>query len=162
MRTTLIEKMPIDWEQPLPNEAHERFCQEYVRLDLDGEVKQAKARKVEAYKFAFPDSKDEVFHKLSSRATNLLRNENVIERLRYLYEQMGTGIENEVKWTRSKAEDALLEIILGQEKTENKMKAIDMLNKLRGIGAPVVEEDEEKNIDSVQIFFNKLKGVKLA
>lgn len=153
----LIEKQPIDWEEPLPNKKQENFCQEYIRLDVEEGIKQLKARRVMAYKFAFPDARDDSEGKLNSRASKLLRDENVVARLTFLYEELGSGIENDVKWNKTKAEDVLLDIIYGEEKTENKLKALDMLNKLREVGVKK-EEEEEKQLSSIETFFNKLKG----
>lgn len=153
----LIQKQPIDWEKPLPNEKQENFCQEYVRLDMEDGIKQARARRIMAYKFAFPDARDDVEGKLNSRASKLLKDDNIVSRLTFLYEELGAGIENEVKWNKTKAEDVLLDIIYGEEKTENKLKALDMLNKLREVGVKK-EEDEEKQLSTVEAFFNKLKG----
>lgn len=157
---TIMTSQPIDHEQPLPNKSQEMFCQEYLKMDLDGEVRQAKARRIEAYKRAYPGSIDETNSVLNTRAVALLRLEHVSARLKYLYEQNGAGIEAEVKWTKDKAEDVLIDIIFGNEKTENKLKALTELNKLRGIEAPKKEVEEEKQISTVESFFNKLKGGK--
>lgn len=162
MGNRLIDRMPIDYAEPLPNEKHELFCQEYLRLDVEGIVKQAKARRIEAYKVAYPEAKDELYNKINSRASNLLRNENVVARLEYLYEENGSGIENKIRWTRGKAEDELLDIVLGDDKTEIKLKAIDMLNKMRGISAPEEKKEEIVEESSVEKFFSKLRGRKNA
>lgn len=154
---SIMTAKPIDFEKPLLNENREKFCQEYVRLDVEDGVRQAKARRIQAYRFAFPDGADVADSIIASRAGKLLNDEFVSARLAYLYEQLGTGIENEVKWNKIKAEDVLLDIIFGEEKTENKLKALDMLNKLREIGVKK-EEEEEKQISSIETFFNKLKG----
>lgn len=153
----LIEKQQIDWEEPLPNEKHEVFCQEYIRLDMEDGIKQAKARRIMAYRFAFPDSRDDADGKINSRASKLLKNDDIVSRLNFLYEDLGAGIEDKVKWNKVKAENVLIDIIFGEEKTENKLKALDMLNKLREIGVKK-EEEEEEQISTVEAFFNKLKG----
>lgn len=153
----LITKQPIDWEKPLPNENHEKFVQEYLRLDIEDGIRQAKTRRILAYKFAFPDSRDDSEGKINSRASKLIKNEDISSRLSFLYEENGTGVENQYKWTQNKAEEVLLEIIYGEEKTENKLKALDMINKLREIGVKK-EEEPEKKVNTVEAFFNKLKG----
>lgn len=151
----IIEKQQIDWEKPLPNEKQEAFCQEYVRLDMEEGVKQDRARRIEAYRFAFPDSNMTPDGQINSRAQNLLRKDIISSRLNYLYEELGAGIENKVKWTQAKAEDALLEIVYGEEKTENKLRAIDMINKIREIG---VKKEVEDKTGTIEAFLNKFRS----
>ena len=157
MNNSIHCAQPFDKTIPLENEAREKFCQEYLRLDLDGEIKQAKARRIEAFRVAYPEYRDKIPSDANMKAVRLLRDDNVAERLAYLYEQSGTGIENEIKWTKSKSEDMLLEIIYSTTtKDSDKLKAIQMINELREIG-PADKEEEQSAIDSVKEFFSKLK-----
>ena len=149
---------PFDREQPLSVEAWEQFCQEYLRLDLSREVPQMRERTICAYRKAYPSARDMYPADVNVKAIALLRKEEVAQRLAYLYEQECSGVEEEVKWTKNKAEDALLNIIFSPDvKDGDKLKAISMMNELRSIGE--VKDDSEKTLDTVQIFFNKI-GVK--
>jgi len=93
---------------------------------------------------------------INSRATTLLKNRNVSERIKFLYEEEGTSVENEYTWTRSKSEDVLVSIVYNEEsKDGDRIKAVNQLNVMRGIDSPV-EKDKEKEEDSVSTFFNNI------
>lgn len=149
---------PFDREEPLSTESWEIFCQEYLRLDLNREIPQMRARRIAAYRKAYPSAKDMYPADVNVKAIALLRKEEVAERLAFLYEQEGSGVENEFKWTKAKAEDELLNMVLSPDtKDGDRLKAISMLNEIRGVTKP--EEKKETIIDTVQSFFEKI-GVK--
>lgn len=154
----LHTKKTIDYEIPLENEAHEAFCQEYVRLDIEDRVISKRYRRVLAYKFAFPEDNvnDEA---INQRAFNLIRRKECEKRIEYIYNLEGTSIENLFTWTRSKSEEALLELAFGEGvKPGDKLRAIAELNKMRGLDAPVVAvEEEKKETDSVADFFSRIR-----
>lgn len=157
MKKSLYNYEPFDYTQPLKTEAYETFCQEYFELDISGEIRQTKARRIEAYKRAYPNAVNYKPSEVNSKAMGLLRDERIAKRLEYLYEENCSGVENAVKWTKTRSEDALLDIITSPEtKNADKLKAIDMLNTLRDIKP--VEKPKEDIIDSVTAFFNKLKA----
>lgn len=155
---SVVFREPFDREVPLKDEKMEAFCQEYIRLDLEEGIKQAMARRIMAVKFSFPEYIDRTDEASNKRGHQLLSREDVSERLEFLYEQMGSGVENKVKWTKMKAEDTLLELIFAPDtKNPDKLKAIAMLNEIRSIGAED-KKDKDSLVDSVAEFFNKLKG----
>lgn len=150
---SIINKKIIDFAIDLENKLHETYCREYVRLDLEDHVVNKKARRVKAYRFSFPETYDAGDGVINSRACTLLRGKSVSSRIKYLYEQDGSSIENEFNWTRSKSEDVLLSIIYNDEsKQADKLKAIQQLNAMRGIDAPVVKKEEGEQ-DTVAQFF---------
>ncbi len=155
----LHKRKTIDYEVPLENEAHESFCQEYVRLDIEDRVISKKYRRILAYKFSFPedDVNDEA---INQRAFNLIRKKEIEKRIEYIYNLEGTSIENSFAWTRSKSEEALLELAYGSGiKPGDRLRAIAELNKMRGIDTPavVIEEEEKKETDSVTDFFSRIR-----
>ncbi len=146
---------PFDREQPLTNENWEKFCQEYLRLDIEREVPQMRERRICAYRHAYPNAGEMYPSDVNVKAIALLRKNEVAERLAYLYEQECSGVESEVKWTKNRAEDELLNMIFSPDiKDGDKLKAIGMLNELRSIGA--IQDKKEEVLDTVQIFFNKI------
>lgn len=151
------KKKIIDSEIPLTNETHETFCIEYVRLDIEEHVVNKRARRIRAYRLAFPETKKDADSVISSRATTLLARKTVKDRIKALYEEEGTSVENEFNWTRSKSESLLVEIAYDDElKTADRLKAISELNKMRGIDVPFVEDDGKEEEDTVDSFFSKI------
>ena len=151
----------VDPTLPLSNEAHENFVQAYISFDLDGIIKNKRARKMEAYRVAYPETRATKDSIVNSRATDLLLKESIAERLEYLYEKFGTSVENKYSWTPNKAEEALLDIIYGEEeKSADKIKAISELNRMRGIDKPQVEENVVKEESKIGSFFDKILGGK--
>lgn len=150
-------KKIIDSEIPLTNEIHETFCMEYVRLDIEEHVVNKRARRIKAYRTAFPDTIKDSDSVISSRATTLLSRKTIKDRIKSLYEEEGTSVENEFNWTRSKSESLLVEIAYDDElKTGDRLKAISELNKMRGIDVPFVEEGNNEEEDTVDSFFTKI------
>lgn len=147
----------FDEAEPLQNENHEKFCQEYVRLDLNNIIRNKYARKIEAYRIVFPETVTTTDGIIASRATQLLLREDVSERLRYLYELHGSSIENDVEWTKSKAEEALTAIIYDENsKDADRLKAIAELNRMRGIDKP--EEKDNNETSKISDFFEMVMG----
>lgn len=154
----LHKRKIIDYEVSLPNTFHEKFCQEYVRLDIEDRVVNKKARRVKAYRFSFPETIGDNKTDVDRRALNLLRRKEIVERIRYIYEQEGTSIEAEYYWTKSKAEGVLVEIAYDDEsKDADRINAVKQLNQMRGIDIPKVEDrgDSESSIDK---FFKMVGG----
>ncbi len=113
-------------------------------------------RRVKAYKESFDcgDLKDPV---INGRAINKMNGKEVRARIKHLYTLEKDTIISDERWTRDKSEQALLDIIGDFEtKHGDRLKAIDTLNKMRGIGTPEVEQVETD--DSVAIFFKKFKS----
>lgn len=149
---------PFDREEPLDVDAWEKFCQEYLRLDIEREIPQMRERRICAYRYAYPVSRDWYPSDVNVKAMALLRKEEVSQRLAYLYEQESSGVESEIKWTKSKAEDELINMIVSPDvKNADKLKAISMLNELRNFNKE--EKSTDEIMDTVAVFFNKI-GVK--
>lgn len=146
-----------DPAEEISNETHELFAQKFIELDLDEGINNKRRRRIEAYRICYPDSYNETDGVLNGRATTLLRNERVSERIAFLYEERGTSLEAKVSWSRMKAEDSLLDIIGNEDsKDSDRIKAIECLNKMRGIDAAVIEEQTQEK-DSVDDYFARLK-----
>lgn len=149
-------KKPIDPEAPLSSDAQEKFCNEYVRLDIEEGIVNKRARRIRAYRLSFPETNKDNDGVINSKATALLNRSTVRDRIRKLYEEEGTSVENEFNWTKSKSENVLLEIVYNEDlKTADRLKAISELNKMRGIDAPTVEEDKSDD-DEIDSYFNSL------
>ena len=155
----IIKKKIIDHEMPLTNEQQEGFCLEYVRLDIEEQITNKRARRIKAYRFIYPETLKDSDHVCNTRATRLLAKKPVAERIRALYEEEGSSVENEFSWTRSKSEGLLVDIAYDEEqKTADRIKAIGELNKMKGIEVPKVEVEETAG-DSIDKFFGKFKGI---
>lgn len=145
---------PYDPEQPLNSEHQELFCQEYFRLDVEREILQRRARRIAAYKFAYKDGCNGISDAdINMRAIGLLREINVAKRLEHLYDKDGSGVEHKVKWSKVKAEDELLSMIISPEtKDADKLKAINMLNEIN------LDDGSKKEglRDTVQEFFKRI------
>lgn len=153
----LHKKKIVDTEQPLLNEARESFCNHYVRLDLEDKIVNKTARRVMAYRLSFPETIKDSDSIVNSRATSLLSKNDIIDRISFIYEQEGTSVEAKFAWTKNKSEEALMEIVFCEDtKDGDKIKAIQELNKMRGIEKPL-ELIEENNNDEVDSFFDKIK-----
>jgi len=153
---SVINKKIVDFAIDLDNKLHETYCREYVRLDLEDHVVNKKARRVKAYRFSFPETYNDPDGTINSRACTLLRGKNVSSRIKYLYEQDGSSVENEFNWTRSKSEDVLLSMIYNEEsKDADRLKAVNQLNTMRGIDSVIVKK-EDGEIDTVSKFFRNL------
>lgn len=152
-----LKKM-IDPAEPLKNESQEKFCQEYVRLDIEDGVVNKKARRVKAYIFSYPETVKESEGVVSSRATYLLSRPHIKARIGHLYEEEGSSVENQYNWTRSKSEAILIGIAYNDElKTGDRLKAISELNKMRGIDVPKIDDTSTKE-NTVDSFFDSLRG----
>lgn len=155
----VMKKKIVDHEVPLANDSHEVFCAEYVRLDIEDSVVNKRMRRIMAYRAGYPDTFAESDAVCSSRATALLAKKFVKDRIKALYEEEGTSVENEFVWTKSKSETLLVEVAYDNtQKTADRIKAISELNKMRGIEVPKVIE-EVNDGDSVDQFFAKFKGM---
>ncbi|MEG0151567.1 MAG: hypothetical protein RR744_00110 [Cellulosilyticaceae bacterium] len=154
------KKRMIDHVLSLDNESHNTFCDKIVELDLEGEIVNDKQRRIQAYRLAYPETTVGVAdHVINTRATTLMRRRDIRDRIAFLYEEEGTSVENQYRWTRGKAEKVLVSIATSDnEKTSDIIKAVDTLNKMRGIDAPeVLEEEEEDDGDTIDAFFNKFR-----
>lgn len=153
----LIDKKPFDMEQPLANAKHELFCIELVRLTVDNEIRNKKARRISAYRSSFPENDNTSDSILDGRAKTILKRPDVSERIEYLFSLEDTGVENHMNWTRSKAEDYLLEIINDEDaKAGDRIKAITTLNVMRGVSEP--SKDEGVKGDPISEFLKKFGG----
>jgi len=154
------KKKIVDYAKPLPNEQHESFCQSYIELDLEHHIVNKRARRIRAYKNAFPDSTSYTESVINSRASVLLRNENVSGRIGHLYEENGASVDNLYSWTLSKSTDVLLNIVYDEDTADkDKLVAIKELNKMTGIDVPKAEEEEDKT-DRISDFLQKFRGGK--
>lgn len=153
------KKKIFDHEQPLTNDNQERFCQEYVRLDIEERIVNKRARRIKAYRLIFPETIKETDAVCNGRAVTLLSRKPIRDRIAALYEEEGASVESEFIWTKSKSETLLVGIAYDDDnKTGDRIKAISELNKMRGIDVPVVDEEENKG-DSVDQFFGKFKDM---
>lgn len=154
------KKKIVDSEIPLTNDTHETFCIEYVRLDIEEQIFNKRARRIRAYRLAFPETKKDSDSTINSRATSLLARKTIKDRIKNLYEKEGTSVENEFNWTRSKSEGLLLGIAYDEKlKTADRLKAISELNKMRGIDVPFIKEENKEEEDTVDSFFSKIAKV---
>lgn len=155
----VINKKIIDHEEPLNRDAHEAFCQEYVRLDLEDRIVNKRARRIKAYRFAYPETIGSTDAAMNTRASALLNKESVSSRISAIYETNGACVENTYIWTKEKSEELLAEMAYDEMmKPADRLKAISELNKMRGVDTPKVEDEENKG-DSVDSFFDKFKGL---
>ncbi|MGL5711795.1 MAG: hypothetical protein ACRCX2_02145 [Paraclostridium sp.] len=155
----VMKKRIVDHEVPLANDSHEGFCSEYVRLDIEDGVVNKRMRRIIAYRHSYPETFSDSDAIVSSRATALLAKKVVKDRIKALYEDEGTSVENEFTWTKSKSEGLLVEIAYdNSQKAGDRIKAIGELNKMRGIDIPKVVEEVNEG-DSVDQFFAKFKGM---
>ena len=82
-----------------------------------------------AYRVAFPSSEKWKDETVDSKASVLAKNEKVLERLRELAEQSTT----EAVMNATQRKEWLTQIIRSQdEKTQDKLKAVDILNRMDG------------------------------
>lgn len=153
-------KKPIDYLEGLDNENHNAFCENYVMLDLEEGISNDKQRRIRAYRLTYPETTSGILdHVVNTRATALMRRNDIKERIAFLYEEEGTSVENQFRWTRGKAEKVLVDIATSEnEKTSDIIKAVDALNKMRGIDVPVIiDEDDSGDEDTIDTFFNKFR-----
>lgn len=154
----LHKKKMIDCEQSLPNIAHENYCQEYVRLDIEDRIVNKKARRLKAYRFSFPETINDNATAVNRRACNLMRNKEISERISFLYEEEGSSVENEYFWTKSKAETVLAEIVYDENnKDADRINAVKQLNQMRGLDVPKPKKEGE-GADSIKDFFEEFGG----
>lgn len=152
-------KKIVDYAEPLQNEQHELFCQSYVELDLEQHIVNKRARRIRAYRKCFPGSVDYTESIINSRASVLLRSENVSGRIDYLYEENGTSVDNKYSWTINKSTDALLDIVYDDATADkDKIGAIKELNKIKGLDTPTIEEEEKS--DNISKFLQGFRGDK--
>lgn len=125
-------KTEIDPYNPLENEEHEAFCQEYYRLDRVEKITWERKKRDDAYRKAYGlEFREDV----SSRADRLIRTDRVRTRIRRLVEKGVDAEHEEFKWTKAKAEDFLIDLIADTNtKDTAKIMAIKELNLLRKIG----------------------------
>ena len=103
----------------LKNVRHEKFAQ-----GLASGMSQRNA-----YRAAFPNSKRWKDETVDSKASVLAKNEKVLERLRELAEQSTT----EAVMNATQRKEWLTQIIRSQdEKTQDRLKAVDILNRMEG------------------------------
>ncbi len=153
---SLITSKMQDFTEPLKKQAQEDFVKEYIRLDVDCNISHKRTRRIKAYRFAYPDAKAKSDSIINDRAVAVLKLKTVVDRMRFLYSEIGSSIEAEVNWTASKSEDALLAIVFDEEtKSADKLKAIQQLNMMRGIDKPQIEKEEDGK-DTVEEFFSGL------
>jgi len=137
----------VDYGEKLHNKAHEKFCQEYFRLDVEEKIVNRKTRRVMAYRVSYPENSNVPDGTINSRASTLLRNENVAGRLQYLYESYGGSVEQQYNWTRGKSEDMLISLAFDEDvKYSDRINAIKELNKMRGYDNPIYDNAEEGDI----------------
>lgn len=103
----------------LKNVRHEKFAQ-----GLSSGMSQRNA-----YRAAFPSSEKWKDETVDSKASVLAKNEKVLERLRELAEKSTT----EAVMNATQRKEWLTQIIRSQdEKTQDKLKAVDILNRMDG------------------------------
>ncbi|MGL6099157.1 MAG: hypothetical protein ACRC0G_06005, partial [Fusobacteriaceae bacterium] len=103
------KKVIVDHERELPIEAQERFCQEYIRLDIEDFIGNKTVRRISAYRFSYPESTiSETDSVCNARAVSLMKKAVIKNRIAFLYEQEGSSVESEYAWTKSKSENILV------------------------------------------------------
>jgi len=144
----------FDPSKPMSDNVEE-FIKRYFEL-VEGKVVNKRQRKILAYRHAFKETctgKPDYY--VLQLATQLLTKENVKDRMIYLQSINGVEEELDFDWNKSKAEEVLLEIIYDEKaKMADRLKAIDQLNKMKGMDKRVMQEEEAS--DSVADFMNRL------
>lgn len=147
-------KALVDYDLPLTNVRQEEFCQEYLRLTLDG-IETTKYKKISAYKTAYQPS-ELAPSIIEQRANAILHSYDVQRRLEALLTTHESSVESKYKWIKSNSEDKLVRMINDSEtKDADRLKAIQLLNDLKGIKGPV-ELVEHKENDALTRFLNKV------
>lgn len=146
---SIIKSKPYDPSLELDNKEHELFVNTYLDLDRDKPLMQSKEKRKKSYKKAYPTYKGKDSDTMAKR---VLRNEKVIQRIDFLTKDEEAGIENTIKWTKDKAENTLIDLILNSDKDADKLNALKELNKIRKIGV------EEKGNDDITVRFIKEFG----
>lgn len=154
----LHKKKMYDCESELRNENYEKFCQIYVSLDIDEGLNNKRLRRIKAYKLTFPETEYDDNSAINKKAMALLRNREVANRLKFLYEEIGSSIENQFVWTKAKAEDVLTGIAFDDElKTADRLNAVKQLNQMRGFDIYKEIEEDKGDSDSISKFFDGIK-----
>lgn len=126
---------PIDGEEALKNERQEKFCQKYLELTLDKIVNKS-YKKLEAYKYGYEPDLNLPESTLQHRANVTFDKHSIQLRLTHLLEEYDSLIESKYKWIKENSENELISIIVNRDtKDADRLKAIQMLNELRGIKA---------------------------
>lgn len=156
MKITKVLKDLVDHSSPLPNTKQEKFCQEYLRLTLEG-INTTKYKKTKAYIHSYEPDVDNLSPSiLEQRANAILHNYDVQRRLDALLEINESSLEHKYRWVKANAEDRLIDIILSDgTKDADKIKAIQVINEIKGIKAPK-EQLAEKENDALTSFLNRI------
>lgn len=133
----------------LQNARHEKFAQ-----GIASGLSQRKA-----YRAAFPNSvkwKDET---VDVKASELRKNDKVLVRL----EELAQKASNDAIMDAAERKEWLTKVIKsGMEETKDKLKAIDLLNRMDGTYVTKVEVDANVNVtDKVREVENYIKGKRL-
>lgn len=127
----------------LKNARHETFAQELAKG-----VSQRKA-----YRVAFPNSKNWKDSTVDSRACDLAKNSKVLARVKEL-QDLATSKAVKTVTERKEWLSQIMDDI--SEKTENKLKACDMLNKMDDAYSDA--EEKKARIDKLKAETARIKG----
>ncbi len=128
----------------LTNIKHETFIQEIVKGNSQ--------RK--AYRVAYPRSVKWKDENVDSKASTLFKSDKVMAR----FEELVKKSENETILSAIERKQFLSSVVKEElEKTENKMKAIDLLNKMDGVYINKVEMNGQLNNPYEELTTEELK-----
>lgn len=131
MSKLIFEYKEIDWSIPLKNKKEEKFCQRYYYYDRIEPIRNEHLKRETAYREAFNYEGENGLN----LATRLFKKDKVRYRVEHLLNHGIDLFSNQNKWGKEKAEDFLLNIITdNRTKAGEKIKAIEVLNTLSGIG----------------------------
>lgn len=149
MAKSLIGQDIRDWSEPLKNKKREKFCQEYVRLEMVQKLPYEKRKRMEAYNVGFN------YHGNNAEflSRKLMRMDEIKLRIDYLLNTGEDPFENKNKWNENKSINFLLEIASDEDlRASDRLSAIKMLNEIKGIG-----EEEDKS-DKLSEFLKRVRG----
>jgi len=116
------------------NNQQKLFCQEYVKNENNG---------TKAYMIAYPDSNEESARRLASRLLTKVDVQNYIKELQSKVEDKAImSIQERMKW--------LTNLITSktEQSVANKLKALEILNKMDGVYTQKVEVQGNMNLNN--------------
>ena len=119
----------------LENQRHETFAQGLFK-GLSQRI---------AYREAFPNSKNWKDETVDAKASVLAKTDKVLERLAELAEQASSEAVMSVR----ERKEYLTRVVNGSEKTADKLKAIDIMNRMEGVYVTKVEGDVNARLEDL-------------
>lgn len=141
-----------EFDKPLPNEKHEIFVREFIRLELEENHIAIKVRRIKAYVKAYPECLGHSTTLVEICAKTLVESDRVRFRIEHLLNEVDSSLEEKLVWTKRRSIKSLVSIVNNSEKDSDKIKAIVLLNEMKEVKE---EEAKDSDVDTVKDFFTK-------